>query len=131
MASHTFLSGMSTCQFKIRQTVVKPVCLPPGYIMTSLTGLIGIIFFIDISHMNVFMAINASFTDIPETPPCRLLMTRKTRGGQMGTFQLKISLIMFFNRIRATAKVIDGMTFRTIRTYTVPDKFSSMVIAMA
>ena len=130
MASHASLIRMSACQFKIRKIMIKMIFLPPGYFMASFTGLIGIIFFVDISRMYVFMAINASFANIPEAPPGCLPVTSKAWSGHMSTFQWEFTFIVLFEGIQATTKTIDGMAFRTIWTYPVHGKFSFMVIRM-
>ena len=81
--------------------------------------------------MYILMAIDTSFPNTFETPPCRLLMTSKTRGSQMGSLQRKTSFIMLIYSIQTAAKTIDGMAFRTIRAYPVHRKFSFMIIRVA
>ena len=76
---------MGTFQLKIGFRMIKINFSPPIAVMVTLTGRFRVIFFIQVRLMDIFMTINASVTNLPETPFVTLFMTGKTGRCQVST----------------------------------------------
>ena len=68
MAGHASLFGVCALQFERRLLVVEVVFVPTGSHVATLAVLIGVIFFIQITHMHIGVAVDTGFADVPELP---------------------------------------------------------------
>ena len=84
VAGHAFLPGVGPLQLKIRQNVVEAVFLPAFRHMAILTGLVGVILFIDIPLMDIFMAVHALLSNASEGPFFIFQVAGKTGRRQVG-----------------------------------------------
>ena len=81
--------------------------------------------------MNVFVAIPALRTDIPEIPLFRLFVTLQAGYGCMGSFQREGRRIVFLKSVGRTLKTFCRMTLGAIRFYSPVGKLVLVVIQMA
>lgn len=91
----------------------------------------GIIFFIKIRIVDIFMAIMATDPNAPEIPPVGFFMADKTGGGNMCSLKGENALVVLFNGIGEQVKTPRIMAGGTVRANTVFLKLSVMIILMA
>lgn len=96
VAGHAFLPGVGPLQGKIRQTVVEAVFLPAFRHMAILTGLLGVILFIEIPLMDIFMAVHAPLSNASEGPFFIFQVAGKTGRRQMGAIQRELCFAVVF-----------------------------------
>ena len=71
---------------------------PPGRIMTDCAIGFRIIFFVDLSVVNILMTIDAAAADFPEAPVPGFLMAGEAGDCQVCPFQAEPALVMLINR---------------------------------
>jgi hypothetical protein len=94
--------------------MIKGYFVPFVAVMAGYTTRFRIIFVIEDRLMNVFVAIVAGDTYLPEAPSVILLMATETGCRQVCTSQFKGTLVMHFKGKSGLLKSLEGMTFRTI-----------------
>ena len=98
--------------------------------MTYSTIGFRIIFFIDLSIVNIFMTIDTPDPDLPEVPFPGFLMTGEAGCCQVRPFQVKPALIMLVNRVRNLIEGFGVVTIGTICNNTFLHKLTVMIIFM-
>lgn len=122
---------MGTRKCKPGLGMVKGYVVPLGRVMAGSTILFRIIFLINKALVDVFMAIGATDTDLPETPFLLFLVTGKTRGCKVRPFKLKDSRIMLFDGKRCPREAFGSMAGRTIGWNPLFYELTCMIIGMA
>jgi hypothetical protein len=110
--------------------MVKINFTPSIAVMAAFTTFLLIKSLVKVRFMDVIMAIDTTDTDLPETPFVTLFMTGKTGGCQVGTCQLKCSLVMPFNGKVGPLKTKSAVTIGTIGRTALNGKLLIMVICM-
>lgn len=101
-------------QGKCGFAVVESVVLPTGGQVALFAGFIRVPFFVDLSAVNVFMAIHTPLAQAPEFPFFFLLVAGKTRSCHMRPIQGKFGFGVLFQCISAFGKPVDVMARRAI-----------------
>jgi hypothetical protein len=122
---------MGAKQCKLRLRVVETYFLPGVHCVADHAILFRVIFWIQESLVDVFVAIIAPHSDIAESPAVFLLMAGKARGGHVGAFQLEFALIVLFDREGENGEPLYTVTNGTIRIYSVSYEFPFVIIDMA
>jgi hypothetical protein len=88
---------MGAAEFKIGFFMVKTYRAPHIFIVATFAICPRIIYLTDKGLMYVFMAVNAFFPYLPETPGCVFFVTGEAGSGKMRTSQWKNTGIVLFN----------------------------------
>ena len=83
--------------------------------MAILATLAGVVFDVEVSCVDIRVAIYAFLPDFPKAPFSILKMALETRGRLVGSIQFELGLVVVGNGVKGHVKPIDRVAFSAIR----------------
>lgn len=100
MAGPARLTLMGPQQFELRPGMIKFNVTPAALAVAAFTACLGVVFFIEVRLVDVFMAVDAAHADVPETPLFLLFMADKTGCGLVGPLQREGARVVLLQGIQ-------------------------------
>lgn len=131
MTNPAAFPGMSADKVKPGKLMVKFNIRPCRRVMAGIAVVVGIILFIQVTDVNVFMAIGTLQPNVFKAPFILLLMTGETGCCKMRILQFECPCIMLLHGERCIPEAKCCMTGRAIGTEAILRQLTFMVILMA